>query len=76
MYWTDAGEASGIHKASMDGSMVTRINSQMAFLDSDYLGPRTITLDYEERRLYWLNDFQGLWTSDLEGGDAHILGNN
>ena len=47
MYWTDWGEVPKIERAGMDGS------DRFVIINTEIYWPNGLTLDYEERKLYW-----------------------
>ena len=47
MYWTDWGKNAKIERANMDGT------NRKVLVDTDLGWPNGISVDYDERRLYW-----------------------
>lgn len=62
MYWTDWGEVPKIERAGMDGS------SRSVIINTDIYWPNGLTLDYEERKLYWADaKLNFIHRSNLDG---------
>ena len=62
MYWTDWGEVPKIERAGMDGT-----NRQIIVTDKIYW-PNGITLDYEEKKVYWIDaNFHAIYRVDMNG---------
>eukprot|EP00058_Branchiostoma_floridae_P017764 XP_002603253.1 hypothetical protein BRAFLDRAFT_93318 [Branchiostoma floridae] len=59
MYWTDS---KCIYRAEMDGSDQTTIITGLQF-------PRAIAIDFKEDRLYYSDQYYGIYSSDLLGND-------
>lgn len=62
MYWTDWGEIPKIERAGMDGT------SRQMIIDSDIYWPNGLTLDYDEKKLYWADaKYNFIHRSALDG---------
>lgn len=62
MYWTDWGEVPKIERAGMDGS------NRFVIINTEIYWPNGLTLDYEERKLYWADaKLNFIHKSDLDG---------
>ncbi|KAL0612520.1 Low-density lipoprotein receptor-related protein 6 [Plecturocebus cupreus] len=62
MYWTDWGEVPKIERAGMDGS------SRFIIVNSEIYWPNGLTVDYEERKLYWADaKLNFIHKSNLDG---------
>lgn len=62
MYWTDWGEVPKIERAGMDGS------SRFIIINTEIYWPNGLTLDYEERKLYWADaKLNFIHKSNLDG---------
>ena len=74
MFWTDWGDLPKIERCSMDGDPSSRVT--LADHHSVTL-PNALTLDYEDRRLYWTeareDDYQ-IWGMDWDGGKRFRIG--
>ena len=51
MFWTDWGEFPRIERSSMDGNP----ESRMIIVENDLSWPNGLTLDYENKFLYWID---------------------
>ncbi|XP_072034880.1 low-density lipoprotein receptor-related protein 2-like isoform X2 [Amphiura filiformis] len=51
MYWTDWGEAPKIEKSTMGG------RNRVTLVDTNVKWPNGLTIDYDERKLYWADGF-------------------
>ena len=61
MYWSDWGTSGRIERAAMDGSFRKVLINKLG-------RPNGLTIDYIERRLYWIDiDALKIESSDLEG---------
>lgn len=62
MYWTDWGEVPKIERAGMDGS------DRFVIINTEIYWPNGLTLDYEERKLYWADaKLNFIHRSNLDG---------
>lgn len=69
MYWSEwSSSSNAIKKAFMDGSYVKK-------LISTYYGASDLTLDYQTKRLYWI-EIDSILSSDLNGNDKRLIVNN
>ena len=50
MFWTDWGEYPKIERNGMNGDPDTR----QILVDNDLVWPNGLTLDYDNKRLFWL----------------------
>lgn len=69
MYWTDWGELKPkIERANLDGSdRVVLINSSLGW-------PNGISIDYEERKMYWGDaEEDKIEVADLDGQNRRVL---
>ena len=62
MYWTEWGASPVIGKAGLDGSQPSHL------VDSDIIWPNGLALDYQARRLYWVDS--GLDRMEYVGFDG------
>ena len=64
MFWTDWGENPKIERAGMNGDPATR----KIIVDKDIDWPNGLTVDYEERIIYWADARQSYIASvDYDG---------
>lgn len=62
MYWTDWGEVPKIERAGMDGM------DREAIVTDDIYWPNGLTIDYESKRLYWVDAKESfIKSSDMNG---------
>ncbi|XP_068628058.1 low-density lipoprotein receptor-related protein 4 [Battus philenor] len=62
LYWTDWGENPSVERALLDGSQ------RKTLVDTDLGFPNGLTIDYKDRRLYWIDIFkERIDTTDLNG---------
>lgn len=67
MYWSEWGSSRSIKKAAMDGSNIEKLVATKGFATH-------LTLDYDNRRLYWLEvNVRGIRSVDLNGNDFKII---
>ena len=65
MFWSDWGQYPKIESCGMNGDLATR----KVLVDNDIVWPNGITLDFEARRLFWLEAKLGYIASvDWDGG--------
>jgi len=68
MYWSDWGDDAKIERANLDGS------ARRVLVNTSLGWPNGLTIDYEERRLYWgdakLDRIETCW---LDGSHREIL---
>lgn len=70
MYWSEWGKSRSIKKAALDGSHQTSFPSTMGQAAS-------LTLDENDRRLYWVEINAGtIMSSDLDGNDRTVIVRN
>ncbi|XP_067677199.1 low-density lipoprotein receptor-related protein 4-like [Haliotis asinina] len=68
MYWTNWGQPASIEKCGMDGS------SRHAIVTDDIRYPNGITIDYVDKRLYWVDShYDSVTSSDLDGNDVRVI---
>ncbi|KAL6038747.1 hypothetical protein STEG23_008240, partial [Scotinomys teguina] len=68
MYWTDWGEVPKIERAGMDGS------SRLVIINTEIYWPNGLTLDYEERKLYWADaKLNFIHKSNLDGTNRQAV---
>ncbi|XP_072036117.1 low-density lipoprotein receptor-related protein 2-like [Amphiura filiformis] len=71
LYFTDWGLVPKIEKAGMDG------NNRRVIVDRNLRWPNDVTIDYDARRLYWLNAGGALVnkieSSDMDGSDRRAI---
>ena len=66
MYWTDWGDHPKIERAGLNGDPETRA----AIVTEQLTWPNGLTIDYQERRLYWVDASQNyIHSTDLNGLD-------
>ncbi|ERL91934.1 hypothetical protein D910_09257, partial [Dendroctonus ponderosae] len=67
MYWSEWGQSNLIKKAAMNGSKQRKLLST--------IGKATgLTLDYEKKRLYWIEiDAPAIWSADLDGNNKKTI---
>ena len=69
MYWTDWGDPAKIERASLDGS-----NRQILISGNDIEWPNGLTIDYINRKLYWVDAKLDLIKHcDLDGSNVREL---
>jgi low density lipoprotein receptor-related protein 5/6 len=67
MYWSEWGTSKSIKKAAMDGSKVRKLVSTKGYASD-------LTLDYDRRRLYWIEiNSAVISSSDLDGNDGKVI---
>lgn len=70
MFWTDWGEYPRIERCGMNGDLDTR----KVLVDSDIVWPNGLTLDYAEKRLFWLEAKLGyIASTDWEGNSRKTI---
>ena len=63
LFWTDHDSRDKLHRAAMDGT------DHRTFVTSVGKGTMGITIDYEEDKVYYVDDsLDGLWRIDIDGG--------
>ena len=63
LFWTDHDVVDKLHKSAMDGSDRRTLPANMG------KGIVGITIDYEEDKVYYVEDFlNAVWRMDLDGG--------
>jgi len=69
MFWTDWGENPKIERAGMNGDP----KSRSTIVPDRIKWPNGITIDYEERRLYWVDaSLSYIHSSNLDGTDRSV----
>ena len=78
MFWSDWGQYPKIESCGMNGDLTTR----RVLVDSDIVWPNGLTLDFKQKKLYWLEaklgyiaaiDWQGTNRKTIFVGDKQIL---
>ncbi|XP_077517260.1 low-density lipoprotein receptor-related protein 6 isoform X3 [Amblyomma americanum] len=70
LYWTDWGDVPKIERASMDGNLTTR----QVIVREDIFWPNGLTVDYQARRIYWLDAKLKLISSmDYDGKNRAVV---
>lgn len=63
MYWSEWGQSTSIKKAAMNGAKQKKLISTNGKANG-------LTLDYEKRRLYWVEiNEPAIWSADIDGND-------
>ena len=67
MFWTDWGKTPKIERAGMNGDPFTR---KVVVYDNDIFWPNGLTVDFEERRIFWADAKRSsLSSSNFDGTD-------
>uniref|UniRef100_A0A131YQ22 Low density lipoprotein receptor-related protein 5/6 n=1 Tax=Rhipicephalus appendiculatus TaxID=34631 RepID=A0A131YQ22_RHIAP len=70
LFWTDWGDVPKIERASMDGNLTTR----KVIVREDIFWPNGLTVDYEARRIYWVDAKLKLISSmNYDGEDRAVV---
>lgn len=70
LFWTDWGDVPKIERASMDGNLSTR----RAIVREDIFWPNGLTVDYQARRIYWVDAKLKLISSmDYDGKNRAVV---
>ena len=70
MFWTDWGDYPKIERASMDGDPSTRVT----LVEGNIGWPNGLTLDYENKRLYWVEaKFNEINSVDWNGHNRRMI---
>nr|XP_050041186.1 low-density lipoprotein receptor-related protein 6-like isoform X1 [Dermacentor andersoni] len=70
LFWTDWGDVPKIERASMDGNLTTR----KVIVREDIFWPNGLTVDYEARRIYWVDAKLKLISSmDYDGENRAVV---
>lgn len=65
MFWTDHGRRGKVERSSMDGT-----GRQSLVQRGSIKSPIGITLDYQEDKVYWVDEsLDVIWKMDLDGGE-------
>jgi len=68
MYWSDWGDGAKIERANLDGS------SRVVLVNTSLGWPNGLTIDYDERRIYWGDaKLDRIETCRLDGSQRRIL---
>ena len=66
MFWTDGGYWGKVERSAMDG---TDRHALVQKGSASVRAPVGITLDYQEDKVYWVDEFLDvIWKMDLDGG--------
>lgn len=70
MFWTDWGEDPKIERASMSGDHLSRT----VLVWEKIFWPNGLTIDYDERLIYWVDGkLQFIESMDYEGGNRRTV---
>uniref|UniRef100_A0A3Q1HBP6 EGF-like domain-containing protein n=1 Tax=Acanthochromis polyacanthus TaxID=80966 RepID=A0A3Q1HBP6_9TELE len=67
LYWTDWGSPAKIERATLSG------NFQTTIISGNLVSPNGLTLDYEERMLYWADSSLCIERSTLTGENRQVI---
>ena len=68
MYWTDWGRRARIERAGMDGS------NRIVLHDTNLVWPNGLTLDYVQRKVYWIDaNLDTIEYSNMDGSGRVLL---